>query len=257
MHAQIALSLGWFGEAGPIVRPLIVAAVLYGLWKALAPAPVTQRARRITWWSAAAVLVGWMAVVWTLAARGGFESLPQASPIAGLAILPAAVILPVVVGLLAARRSRSIAAALAAAPLSWLIGVQVYRVLGLVFLRVWSQGLLPGYFALPAGIGDTLVGLTALPVAFALGSNWRGARGLAVAWNVFGILDLVNALSMGVTSSLAHAPAGGSPLQVYPLVLIPAFAVPLSLLLHGVSLLQLRRSANSEQLSAVSFQLSA
>jgi hypothetical protein len=43
---------------------------------------------------------------------------------------------------------------------------------------------------------------------------------VAVAWNVLGILDLV-------------AP--------FPVVLIPAFGTPLSLMLHSLSLRQLRR----------------
>ena len=39
-------------------------------------------------------------------------------------------------------------------PLHSMIGLQLYRALGFVFLVEWSLGALPGAFALPAGIGD-------------------------------------------------------------------------------------------------------
>jgi hypothetical protein len=42
----------------------------------------------------------------------------------------------------------------------------------------------PALFALPAGIGHVLVGLFALPIAFALASCSRGSRRAAIAWNV-------------------------------------------------------------------------
>ena len=52
-------------------------------------------------------------------------------------------------------------------------------VLGANFLVLWSFDAIPGVFALPAGIGDTLVGLMALPAAFYLASG--AVRGRAVA----------------------------------------------------------------------------
>jgi hypothetical protein len=71
-------------------------------------------------------------------------------------------------------------------------------------------------------------------------------RTVAIAWNFLGIADLILAVSLGATTS-------PGPLQLmaldhpnlltssYPSVLTPAFAVPLSLILHSVSLWQLRR----------------
>jgi hypothetical protein len=40
-----------------------------------------------------------------------------------------------------------------AMPASWLIGPQVYRVFGGIFLVGWASGVVPGLFVLPAGIG--------------------------------------------------------------------------------------------------------
>jgi hypothetical protein len=105
-------------------------------------------------------------------------------------------------------------------------------VFGSIWLLAWIAGVLPGLFALPAGIGDSLVGVLALPVAGMVARN----RAAGVAWNILGLLDLANAITLGF---LTGAISG------YPLVLIPAFVVPLSILLHSVSLRQLRRLARS------------
>ncbi len=50
----------------------------------------------------------------------------------------------------------------------WLIAVQVFRVVGVLFLVELQRGNLPAAFAIPAGIGDILVGITAPIVAFSL-----------------------------------------------------------------------------------------
>jgi hypothetical protein len=68
-----------------------------------------------------------------------------------------------------------------------------------------------------------------------------------VLWNVLGILDLVNAVLIGALSTPGPlqviVTAVRSPIGTYPLVMIPAFGVPSSLLLHALSLRQLRRLA--------------
>ena len=115
------------------------------------------------------------------------------------------------------------------------------------------RGFLPGYFALPAGIGDALVGVLAIPLALGLRPNSPFVRRLALGWNILGIVDLVNAVSMGVTSGVVQlqaAPSSGSaaavsPLLLYPLVLVPTFGVPLALFLHSLSIRQLLRRGAS------------
>ena len=241
MNSQLAQSLKFFGLLGVLARPVIVATILFDLWRALTLARINQRFRKVFWWATAILVTGWLVTVWTLAARGTFESFSTVSPAFAAAIVVATLIFPVAVALIVGGMSVTTRAALDAAPLSWLVGVQVYRILGFIFLRLWSHGLLPVYFALPAGIGDMLVGVTALPLAFVLRSDSRLARRLALGWNVFGILDLVNAVTKGITTALAQVTSNTSPLLSYPLVLVPAFGVPLSFILHGLSIRQLRR----------------
>lgn len=114
-----------------------------------------------------------------------------------------------------------------------------------MFLVAYGQRLMPAEFALPAGVGDILVGITALPVAYALARMARRARSVAVAWNVIGIGDLVLAVTLGFLTSpspfqqLALEQPNAA-ITRYPFVLVPTYAVPVSILLHLFSLWRLR-----------------
>ena len=68
----------------------------------------------------------------------------------------------------------------------------------------------------------------------------------AYVWCLFGIADLVVAVMMGGMTSpgRAHLFALEAPnllISSYPLVMVPTFAVPLALMLHGLVLWRLRR----------------
>jgi len=47
---------------------------------------------------------------------------------------------------------------------SILVAVHTWRVLGLAFLWGVSQGILPPAFGIPAGVGDVMIGVTAIPL---------------------------------------------------------------------------------------------
>ena len=134
---------------------------------------------------------------------------------------------------------------LTATPIHWIIGIQVFRVLGGIWLIGYAQGQLPGLFALPAGIGDTLTGLTAPLVAYWSYKKWKGARFIAFVWCLFGTLDLLDAIT------LANLSNSTALIGVLPFVLIPAFGVPRSLVLHGYTfwLLGKRRTKKEMQSS--------
>ena len=105
---------------------------------------------------------------------------------------------------------------------------------------------MPWQFALPAGIGDVVTGAAAIVVAILLARKAAGARRAAYAWSVFGIADLVVAVTMGALTSpgLPHLLAHDAPnvlITSYPLVMVPTFAVPLALMLHGLVLWRLRQ----------------
>jgi hypothetical protein len=123
------------------------------------------------------------------------------------------------------------------------------RVVGVTFLLVMAQGRLPAIFALPAGLGDIAAGLAAPLVARRLAQGGGCRR--AVWFNLFGILDLVVALSIGFLAGLGpwqplEVTPSTEPLSLLPLALVPTVAVPLSLALHLVSLRRLRAATRPE-----------
>lgn len=122
---------------------------------------------------------------------------------------------------------------------SRLVRLHAWRVVGGVFLIMAGLGGLPWLFALPAGLGDIAVSFTAPTVA-----RWvrDGARRRAtLTWTALGLLDFVVAVGLGATSApgivqVFHTTPSAELLTTMPLVLIPAFLVPVWILLHVISL---------------------
>jgi hypothetical protein len=233
------------GIPAVVTRMVIHTTILTGLWLGLARTEFSANKRMIVWLSVAIPFTLWLAVVWNLALNGTFQPIPG---VARLPRLPIAIFAPVIIGLFVLLRSKSIAALLDATPASWLVGLQVYRIFGGIFLVNWVHGTVAGPFAWPAGIGDILTGIMALPVALQLASGAENGRSAAIAWNIFGLLDFAVAITMGTLSSPGPLQILGLDIPAsfagtYPTVLIPAFAVPSWILLHALSIWQLRRIA--------------
>jgi hypothetical protein len=120
------------------------------------------------------------------------------------------------------------------------------RLVGVVFLIAMAQGGVPWVFALPAGLGDIATGAAAPFVARRLARGEGHRR--AVWFNVFGLLDLAVALTIGFLFGLGPwMPFEITPtteaLAFLPLALVPTVAVPVAITLHIVSLRQLRAAA--------------
>src|SRR5260370_22686212 len=105
--------------------------------------------------------------------------------------------------------------------------------LGIVFLTSYAYGVLPGIFALPAGIGDVAIGLTAPFIVWMLVSKTRARLVVLAVWNVLGLLDLVMAVSLGILTSrsslgiLAGTTTSASVVS-FPPCPIPTILVPLA-----------------------------
>ena len=179
------------------------------------------------------VAAAWLAGVSLLGAAGVFRNdvLPQAVPMTLVGTLALGYLLLL---------SPTFCRIVAAVPQHWLIGIQTFRILGAVLLVRYFGGELPGLFALPAGIGDVATGLLAPFIAYAWYSGKPYARTAAIAWNLFGMADLVNAVVLG---TLTGGGAGGI---VFPIVLIPVYGVPRSFLIHSYSLIGLLRKTSQQ-----------
>jgi hypothetical protein len=140
-----------------------------------------------------------------------------------------------------------------------LVLLHVTRLSGGLFILLAAEGRLSNPFAVIAGWGDIIAAMTALPAAIIA---WRARPGWekwVLVWNVFGVLDFVVAVGLGITSQ------PGSPLRLFfeepgtailgqlPWRFIPSFFVPLYVTIHVALFIRLvpgvfgRRSAKDVQ----------
>jgi hypothetical protein len=190
------------------------------------------------------VLLFWLVLAYTLGANDAFVGAPGALPLPILA----AFLTPILVSLAAFWTVSPFRDFVMSIDLPVMAGIQAWRFAGLGFIALYAYGVLPGLFAWPAGLGDMAIGVTAPLVIFALRRRPAfAASKLFWIWNLFGMLDLVDAVSLGGLSAVLgiglSAGITTSPMGTMPLVLIPTFLVPLFFMLHLASLLQARRLA--------------
>ena len=184
-----------------------------------------DKSRRWRWMvGSALVFAAWLIGVALMAAAGFFPSTR----------VPVALATTLAVGYVVLL-SPTFRVVIAGIPQHWLIGIQTFRILGGVFLIRYFNGELPALFAVPAGVGDILTGILAPLVAYWWFVGKPYTRSAAIAWNVFGMADLINAVAIGVLTG------GGGGGIVFPIVLIPIYAVPRAFLIHSYSLIGLLR----------------
>ena len=191
----------------------------------------------------------WFGLVFFLGANGAFvnrEGSPPLPIFVGLAI-------PLVMFLAAYFGWSPFRDFILGADLRFVAAMQAWRWAGGQFFWLYAWSVLPGLFAFPAGFGDMAIGVTAPWIVLGLVRNplFAASRRYFI-WNILGIVDFVVAVSMGVLSSgLFHGINGlngnltTGAMNRLPLVLIPAFAVPLFTMLHLTALFQARQLARS------------
>src|SRR5262252_11086321 len=138
MNPQLSEALGLAGVYGAIIRPLLVAIILFALWHALARSNLGSRQRLLGWTAVAAALILWLTFVWTLALQGRFVPEPGAPRVLQIVVVLVPMIILIISALTLLTRSQTIAAAVDAAPLWWLIAYQMARINGgVIFLPLW------------------------------------------------------------------------------------------------------------------------
>jgi hypothetical protein len=189
----------------------------------------------------AAVGGAWVGLASGLGAAGRLAFSP-ANPVPLIGVMFALPLLAVGVLALRSRRAR---AALLGVPMPLLIGLNSLRVLGVLFLLLAASGRLSGPFPYFAGLGDIITGAFAIPLALSVARFGQPLSGAVRRWNIFGTLDLVVAVGLGLTSAngsplqLIHAGAGSEALQYLPYCLVPTVLVPFFLISHAIVAAQL------------------
>ncbi|HSC09288.1 MAG TPA: hypothetical protein VLD59_20870 [Steroidobacteraceae bacterium] len=209
---------------GFTVSAALLVALFIGSWRGSTRARTSLALAALVWFGAVVLL--------------GETGVLAANPL-GIVGIGALVLAPIVILAYLAGRVPLLRQVLLQTPVPIFVLVHVGRILGIGFLVLHAQGRLAAPFAPVAGWGDIFIALTAVPVALLLASRpGVASRNLALAWNTLGMIDLVVAVGLGVTS------APDSPLQVFtqapgtavmsglPMLLVPVFLVPLYFLSH-------------------------
>ena len=192
------------------------------------------------------------AKVWLAAGLGLWVGIAAAGSAAGwtaatkpFPLIGPFVVAPLLVALVAAAWPQARRAMLGL-PLPLLVGLNIGRVFAVLFLMLEAAGRLSGPFPQSAAWGDIITGAAAVPLLW-LARNPARHRAVLHLWNVFGMLDLIAAIGLGVMS------AEGSALQVFagpgsqamthlPWSFVPTVLVPLWMILHAIICAKLRRT---------------
>lgn len=229
-----------FVQAGYIALTFIcLAFVLIGVRKtfirmALPVAVVNKKMQTIT-----LALAGWLVLV-SILSLSGFLADFSTMPPKLMLFLP----LPLITLLWLTFSSRT-KRFIEALPASWLMYLQVFRVPVELFL--WLQfldGLTPVQMTFEGRNWDILTGLTAPVFAFICFGQGRNLRGLAIAWNLFGLVLVMNIVTIALLSApvpfrvFMNEPAN-TIITTFPFAFLPLVLVPLAYGLHFFSLRQL------------------
>lgn len=209
----------------------VVVAIFLVLWHARGSARDSRVAV-----IAGAVLAAWAILTTVLARRGVFE-LPDPNAVPPVGIAFALALLGLGASVLASPSLRRLLT-----NQRHLILLNLWRLVGAVFLMLMATGQVPALWAVPAGMGDVIVGAMAPWIARTLETPQGRRR--AIAFNLFGMADLIVAVGLGITTSPGPAHVFDTTptselLTRFPLAIVPAFLVPIAFALHVISISQL------------------
>ena len=190
----------------------------------------------------ATALALWFAAVLFIGSSGILAPTRLGTPALGIAVL-----LPVLALTLLTLRTDRGRGSILQTPLPVLTAIHAVRSLGFTFVLLYLAGRLPAPFAPAAGWGDIFIGVTALPLAWFISRNNGNGLGynLLWLWNILGLLDLVDAIALGATSSpgpiqLFHVTPNTSLMTTLPWIIIPCFLVPALAFFHIATFYRLR-----------------
>lgn len=189
------------------------------------------------------ICVGWFVAVLGMALSGGFDAPAGERPLAILF----AVTMPVVlygIGYFSIKAFREWVLNL---DMRQLILLHSWRMVGIGFVFLYFYDRLPALFALPAGLGDAIAAIGALFIGIALYERAATVSPKRVyLWNMFGLIDFVVAVSMGVMTRTGEVlnfsgQVSSDIMGTFPLALIPGFAVPVYVITHLIIFAQLKQ----------------
>jgi hypothetical protein len=236
----------WALTVGGIVA--ILASTCWVLYGGAVRAGLGRRRAALVGGGAAVVLGGWCTASTVIAGHGWYHT--QLGH--GVPWMPVAVV-GFLGSLLALARIPVVARSLRAPGMTSRLELpHSFRMMdGVAFLIIMGLGHLPPLFALPAGLGDVIAGITA-PLAARRLARGTGRR-TALWFNAFGMTDLITALTLGALTAyqVVHVTPSGAPISELPLALVPTVGVPLLFAVHITSVTALARATRTAPPAAV------
>ena len=169
----------------------------------------------------------------------------QPGDIMGFAVFGNLLSIPIIILLLAWKKSAAFNNFMDATPTWLLVSTQVYRIVGLVFLIYYFQGKLAFEVGFTSGLMDILVAISAVIVAWLVYHKPSREKSLVLAWSIFGLLDFASAFTITGLSlfGLIQLVPEPSDLGMPPLTIISIFQVPLAIFIHIYLIARVRKLA--------------
>lgn len=211
----------------PIALAIAFVAAVALAWRR-AGEPVSSIARATV--LAAMGTAAWMGLTATIAAQGTFREWNRVPPSIAVLVL----LITVISGRLAfGGVGRRLAEQI---PLWILVGIQGFRFpLELAMHGMYERGIMPEQMSYSGRNFDILTGISAIAVA-ALVATGHAGRGLVIAWNIIGLVLLVNIVGVALVSTPIFAVVGQERLNIWitypPFIWLPAVMVLAALTGH-------------------------
>jgi hypothetical protein len=231
-----------------VLTAICIAFILIGLNEALRKSGREKKQRQKITFAAGSVIATWIALLLILSYNGFFADFSHLPPRPGVALL---VPLPFILLFAFSKKGTEL---LQSIPAHWLIYMQSFRIaVELLLLLAFIGGKLPVQMTLEGRNFDIITGILALPVGYWVATKRSSAKRLAIAFNVIGLVLLLNILVLAVLSMptpiryFMNEPANTIVAQ-FPYILLPGVLVPVAYGLHILSIRQLIKRSVSGKL---------
>jgi len=227
------------GFLWPLLSMLCILAILLGLQKALQKTGWEKTKRQRIVFVTGFALLAWACLISVLAYKDFFSDFSRMPPRPLFAIM---IPLPFVLLFAFSKAGTTI---LQQVPPQWLVFMQSFRIV--VELLLWFAFLankFPVQMSFERGNFDIFSGILALPAAYLLWKKKSFASKTAIAFNIIGLLLLLNILTIALLSMptplryFMNEPSNAI-IADFPFILLPGLLVPVAYSFHIFSLRQL------------------
>jgi len=226
-----------------IIFVLLTFTLLYllirGLQYAFSKLDFSKNKQRKLLYFTATGLSCWLGILAALSFLGVFENFSILPPRIFIAVFPSIILI------LSLLFSKSFFKVIQQIPPAWLIYIQSFRIiLELVLWMGFIAGFIPFQMTFEGFNYDIVVGITALMGGFVFFARGRFRKLEAFIWNIFGIMLLINIVTIAVISTPSpfriffNEPAN-TIIAYFPFIWLPGFLVPFALAMHLFSLKQI------------------